>query len=131
MRGNERVADLVIGDAALFIGIETATATLRTGNDLLNGLFKIALRDRVRPSAHGQQCGLVEHICKVRAGHSGGGRCHTAKVDVSSELLAARVDLENRLPTIEIGRIHDDLAIKPARAQQCTIENLGGWWPRG
>ena len=35
------------------------------------------------------------------------------------------MNFENRLATVEVGRIHDDLAIKPAGPEQGAIEDFG------
>jgi hypothetical protein len=41
-----------------------------------------------------------------------------------SELHAPRVDVENGLAPLQIGVIHDDLAVEPSRAQQRRVERL-------
>ena len=122
--GDERVADFMIGDALLFVFVQPAASALRTSDDFLDSVLQVALGDGVRLATRSQYGRFIEHIGKVRAGHSGGGRGQTTKVDIGRKLFPARVDLENRFATIEVGRIDHDLAIESTGTQKGAVEDF-------
>ena len=47
------------------------------------------------------------------------------EVDVVGERLAPGVDLEDAEPALEVGAVHDDLAVEAARTQQRRVEDVG------
>jgi hypothetical protein len=53
VRGNQRVAGFMIGDAALFPIVQTTAPAFGTGNDFLDCCLHVALGNF--PSAHGEQ----------------------------------------------------------------------------
>ena len=52
-------------------------------------------------------------------------RAITFRLDVAVERNLAHVDLEDLLPTPNVGQRHDDLAIEASRTKQSRIENVG------
>src|SRR5262249_38205592 len=122
--GDEGVADFVIGDPTFFFFAEAATFALGTGKDLLDGFFEVALLNFFALAASGQKSSFVDSVCEVGAGKAGSGLCDSAEVHFPGERFAANVNLQDRLASINVRRINDDLAIETARAQQRAVENI-------
>ena len=71
-----------------------------------------------------QQGSLVDDVGQIGAHHSRGSAGNDFQVDVITEFHTLAVNLENRLPAVQVGSIHHHLAIETTRAQQGRVENL-------
>ena len=86
---------------------------------------RLRVGDQLLVLAGGEQRGLVEHVGEVGAGEAGRTASNAEQVDVGRDRLAARVDLEDLVATVEVGGVDLDLAVEAARAQQRRVEHVG------
>ena len=121
--GNERVAALVVGeDPLLLLGHDAAL--LEAGEHPLHRSLEVLLADVLLVVARREDCCLVRDVREVGAGEPGGATGDDRDVDIGTEGLRARVDGEDLLAALEIGRRDVDLAVEAARAQERGIEIL-------
>ena len=124
-RRHQRVADLVIGDDALFDIRQNGPLLLRPGDDRLEGDKQVLLRHGLAALADGPQCRLVD---EVRQGRTDSPRCRLGdlvEIDILGQLDISGVDPEGLVPAIEIGPVDDDAAVKSTGAQQRLVQNFG------
>ena len=124
-RGDQRVADLVVGHDALFGVGQDGALLLRARDDKLKGRQQILLVDGLSPLPHGAQRRLVDEVGKVRADRARGRLRDLVQVDVLGELDVLRVHAERLIAPGEVRPVDDDAAVKAARAQKRLIEDLG------
>src|SRR5206468_9886078 len=87
---DQRVAGLVPGDNALFVGGDHLPR-LKPGDDSLEGVVEVGLRDEVAPAAPGVDRGLVAEVGQVGAGEAGRVPGDPLHVHVLGEGLGAGV----------------------------------------
>src|SRR5690606_162503 len=77
------------------------------------------------PPAGGEEGGLVDQIGQVGSGEPGGAAGEDLEIDVFAQRLASGVNAEDRLPSVDVGCVDDDLTIEAARAEQGRVEDVG------
>lgn len=85
VRGNQRVAGFMIGNAALFLVVQTTSLAFGTGNDFLDCFFKVTLSNFRHLSASSQQSSFVENVCQIGARKTGGGSGDASQVNIRRE----------------------------------------------
>ena len=123
-RGNQRVANLVVGHDALFGVGQDGALLLRARDDKLKGRQQILLVDSLAPHAHGAQRRLVDEVCQIRTDRTRSRLRNLVQVDILGQLDIFCVDAQRLVASGEIGPVDDDAAVKAARAQQRLIEDL-------
>ena len=123
--GGQRVAALVVGGHRLVVVVHDARALLRASDDAVDGLVDGALVDETHVGSRGQQGCLVEDVGQVRAGEPGGALGDLTQVHLLGERLAVRVNLQDRLAALQVGRLDRDLTIEATGTQQRRVENVG------
>ena len=123
--GDERVADLVVGDRPLFLVGEDGIFLLITRDDDLDALLKVGLRGKAPAVAHGAQRGLVDDVCKLCARGAGGHACDLAEVHVLGDLDLAGVHPEDLLAALEVRQLHGHAPVKTAGPRERGVERLG------
>ena len=123
-RGNQRMANLMIGHDALFGVGQNGTLLLRARDDKFKGRQQILLVDSLAPHAHGAQRRLVDEVCQIRADRACSRLRNLVQIDILGQLDIFRVDAQRLVTSGEIGPVNDDAAVKAARTQQCLVENL-------
>ena len=123
--GDERVADLVVGDRPLFLVGEDGIFLLITRDDDLDALLKVGLRGKAPAVAHGAQRGLVDDVCKLCARGAGGHARDLAEVHVLGDLDLAGVHLEDLLAALEVGQLHGHAPVKAAGPRERGVERFG------
>ena len=68
LRRDEGVADLVVGDDALFLVGHDGVLLLIARDDDLNALLEVRLRGKAAAVAHGAKRRFVDDVGKLRAG---------------------------------------------------------------
>ena len=124
-RRDERVADLVIGNDLLLLIGENGVFLLISGDDDLDALFEVRLRDNGAAVAHGAQRGLVDDVGKLRAGSAGGHTRDGVEIHVLRRLDFAGVNFQNGLASGKIGQLHRHAAVKAAGARERRVERFG------
>ena len=121
---HQRVTGLVVGGHhPLAVGDDPALA-LRPGDDAVDRLGQLVAADRLAVLARGQDRRLVDQVLQIGAGESRRLPRQTLDRDVLLERLAARVDLEDRQPALDVGAVEDHLAVEAAGPQQRRIEHV-------
>ena len=123
-RRDQRVADLVVGDDALFRVGQHRALFLRARNDELERRQQILLVDGLAAQTHGAQRRLVHEVCQIRADRARGRLCDLVQVDVLGEFDVLRVHAERLIAPGEVRPVDDDAAVKAARAQKRLVEDL-------
>ena len=117
------MAALVVGeDALLLLGHDPAL--LETGEHALHGALEVLLADVLLIVAGRKDRRLVRDVREVGAREPGRAAREHADVDVCAERLRARVDAEDLLAPVQVGRRDVDLAVEAARPQQGGVEVL-------
>ena len=80
--------------------------------------------DGILSPAGGQERRLVQQVCEIGAGKTGGGGGDGPQIHARSEVDAAGVDAQDRLATADVRAIHENLPIESARPQQSGIQCL-------
>ena len=124
-RRNERMTGLVVGDDPFFVVGEDGVLLLIACDDDLNALLQIGLGGEPAARAHGAQRGFVDDVRKLRAGSAGGHAGDLVEIDVLRDLDLPRVDLQNFLAALEVGKLDRHAAVKAARARERGIEGFG------
>ena len=123
-RGDEGVAGLVVGDALLFVGVHDAALALQADGAALDRLVELGHGHRLLAGAGGHQGGLVDEVGQVGADRPRRQGGDAAQVHVGVEADVADVDLEDRLAAVDVGPVHDHLAVEASRPQQGGVERL-------
>ena len=123
-RRDQRVADLVVGDDALFRVGQHRALFLRARDDELERRQQILLVDGLAAQTHGAQRRLVHEVRQIRADRARGRLRDLVQVDVLGELDVLRVHAERLIAPGEIRPVDDDAAVKAARAQKRLVEDL-------
>ena len=118
------MSGLVVGHLFELFFSELSAAALGAGDHAFNSFVQLRLGDLcgVLPGRH--QGGLVEKVGDIRSGKAGGVRGDQGEVDIVCEGLVLGVNLEDRLSALQVGRIDDDLAVKPSRPQERGIQDV-------
>ena len=120
----ERVAALVVRGDLLFVLGDDLGLAARATHHAVRGLFQRVRRNDISADARREQRRLVEDVCQVRAGHTGGTLGQLLDVDIFRQRFTFGVDLENLLAAGKIRVGHRDLAVEAARAQQRLVEDV-------
>ena len=124
-RGDQGVADLVVGDDALFLGGDDHALLFAAGDDVFGGAVEVSLADGGAVVAHSGEGGLVQDVGQLCAGRAGRGVGHALEVDVGLHGFLSGVHLEDFLAALEVGQLHRDAAVEAAGSQQRLVEDLG------
>ena len=119
------MARLVIGGHPLFIVGHDHRLALDAHQHLVLGVLEIAHRDHPLGTAGGKQRRFVDEVGKIGAREPRRAARNGAGIDVGRQRHLLHVDGKDLLAALDVGATDDNLAIKPARAQQCRIENIG------
>ena len=65
--------------------------------------------------------GFVQGVGQVRTGKPGRDLGDAAEVDRGIERFLSRMNLEDRLASFDVGRVKNDLAIEPSRAEESMV----------
>src|SRR3989344_1236478 len=123
--GHQRMTGLVVRGDLLFFVRDDAALAFGAEDHFLDRIEELLLADRffVLPGRRDRR--LVHKIRKVRSGEARGANRDAAQVDACVELLAARVDREDRLAVVDVGKVEDHAPVEAAGAEERRIENIG------
>ena len=119
------VTALVVCGDRLVVVVHDARSLLGACDDTVNGLVDGSIVDELHVRARGEKRRLVEDVGQVRAREARGAFGDLAKVHLLGEGLALRVDLEDRLASLQVRRLDGDLAVEASGAQKRRIEDVG------
>ena len=119
------MADLVVGDDALFLVGHDGVLLLIARNDDLNALLEVRLRGKAAAVAHGAKRRFIDDVCKLRAGSAARHTRDLVEVDVLGDLDLFGVNLQDLLAALEVGQLHRHAAVKAAGARERRVEGLG------
>jgi len=123
--GNQRVADFMVGDNALFGVGQHGALLFGARDDDLEGGQQILLVDGLAAQPHGAQRRLVHEVGQIRADGAGGGLRDLVQIDVLGELDVLGVHAQRLVAALQVRTVNDDAAVETARAQQRLVEDLG------
>ena len=95
------------------------------GHHAVDRLLELREADQLEVVARREQRGLVHEVGEVGTGEPGRAARDDVEVDARRERLLLAVHREDRLASLEIGTVDDDLAVEATRAQQRGIEDVG------
>src|SRR5215210_1083186 len=119
------VSGLVVGGDLLLLLGDQARLALGTGDDPVHGLLHLGHVYLVLVVPRGQERRLVDQVGQVRAGEARGSPGERLYGHVGTQGLASGVDLEDLLPSREVGTVHHDLPVETPWPQQCRVEDVG------
>ena len=122
---DQGVAALVVRDGVLRLFVQHAALALGPGDDALHGLGHFLLRDDLLAATRGEQRRLVHEVGQVGTREARRELGHLRQVDVAADGLVLRVHLQDLLAALHVGRVHHDLAVEAAGAQQRRVQNVG------
>ncbi|MPN06618.1 hypothetical protein SDC9_153874 [bioreactor metagenome] len=122
--GHKRMADFVVRNNLFLLGQYDGALALIAGDDHLNALIQVALRNRAAPHAHSAQGGFVYDVGKLCARGAGRRARKRVKVDVAVHIHVFRVNLEYLLAPFEIRQLDRYAAVKATGAQQRLIKRF-------
>ena len=122
---HQRVAHLMIGDDPLFLLGDDGAFLFAAGDDHLKGHQQIVLVHSLASLADGAQRRLVHQIGQVRAHAACGGLSDFVQIHILGQMDVAGMHLQRGQTACQIGPIHGDTPVKPARTQQRLIQHLG------
>ena len=120
-----RVSRLVISGLALFLRFDLIIALLSAHRDFDKRFFDIDHADERLVFPRRKKSGLVEQVCKVRAGKADRRLRDLFEIHIVFKRLALRVHLQNVLSALDVGIVHRNLSVKSSRTQKRRIENVG------
>src|SRR5208282_3470094 len=123
-RGDQRVAHLVIGDAASFLWAEHATLLLKAGDDAFDRHSEVVERDRVAVAPRRYDSGFIDQVGEVGAGEAGSEPCDLIEIEVCGKPHLGGMYLQNFATPRAVGTVDQHLAVEPSRAQQGGIKYL-------
>ena len=92
---------------------------------LVARLIEIVVGDDLTAAADREQRRLVDQVRELGAREAGRATGNLPEIDVRVERNFLRVDAENLLATLDVGRADGHLTIEAAGTQQRRIENVG------
>ena len=122
--GDDRMAELVIGDDAAFLRDKEPVLLLQAGNDPFHRGGEIAQMHAVGAAPRRQQRRLVDKIGEVGAGKAGRQFGDLHRIDVLRQHRLFQMHLQDCNPILLVGAVDQDLAVETAGAQQRRIEYL-------
>src|SRR4029077_7815170 len=96
----------------------------RSCDDAGNRFLELELADRLLVVAGGENRGLINKVARVGPGKTGRLPRQHFEVDLAVERLVARVSLENRAATADVGAIERHVPVEATRTKQRGIEDI-------
>src|SRR5262249_10098138 len=123
-RGHQRVAHLVIGDAAALLRAEDAALLLVAGRHAFNYRGEVIERHRVAVAPRRHNGGLVDEVGEVGAGEAGCQPGDLVEIDVRGKLHLGDMHLQDFQPSGAVGAVDYHLTVEPSGTQQGRIKHL-------
>ena len=123
--GNDGVAGLVVAGDELILFLHNAGFLFNAHNHLDGSLFYVGLGNGLGIFAGGKQCRFVKQVFEVCSGESCGGLRDDFEAYVGGKGRASRMNLEDFLPSLNIGISHHYLTVETAGTCESGIENVG------
>ena len=114
----------MIGGIALLVIAHHHAATLGAHHDFVLGLLEVIHIDQTLATARRKQGSLVHQVGQICTGKTRRATGNNVSLDITSDWHLAHMDLENLFTATNIRQRHNNLAVKPARTQQCRIKNI-------
>ena len=121
--GHQRVPGLVPGDHPLLV-VGDHLARLQPGDDSLERVVEVRLRDEVAAVAAREDRRLVAQVGEVGAGQPRGVAAPRAPCRRPGPAVSTGCGREDPLPPAHVGWWDEHLAVEPARAQQRLVQLL-------
>ena len=121
---DDRVAALVVGDPAAVGLADQHDLALGAQHDLLERVGEVGALDLVVAAPRGQQGRLVDEVGQVGADHARGRLGDLGEVDVVGERDRARVDAQDLLAALAVGRLDEHAPVEAPGAQQRRVEHV-------
>ena len=121
-RGNQRMADLVVGYDLLLMIRKDCILFLVSSYDNFNALLQIRLCDNLSSAADSPQSSLVDDICKLCTRSTGGHAGDLLKVNPIRQLDLLAVYLQNGFAPLQIGELYRNTPVKAPRTGQCRVQ---------
>ena len=119
--GADGVPGLVVGHDPLLV-IGDHAARLHAGDDPLERRLEVLGGDLLALRPAGEDRSLVADVGQVGARQAAGLAGDQVELYVAGQRFVARVDLDDRLATLEVGGRDEDLAVEAPRAHQRGVE---------
>ncbi len=116
---------LMVGDYPPLLLAHHPALLLQTRHDPLYRLLELGHPHSVLPPPGCKERRLVYHVGQVRPDETGGHGRQGLEVHILGQPYPLGVDPQDLLPPLQVGAIHQDVAIEAARAKERRVEDLG------
>ena len=121
---DDGVARLVVGHDLLLARADQPGPALEPAHHAVDRLVEVGHLDGVLVGPGGAEGGLVDEVGQVGAHEPRRARRNRRQIDARRQRDPARVNAQDHLPTLQIGPVHDHLAVEAAGPEQRGIEDL-------
>ena len=115
---------LVVGGHFLLFLRHGECLALSTHHDLVPCILELAHGNLALVATGREQRRLVDEVSEIRARKAGRAARDVLRVDVLAHGLAAHVDAEDFLASVDVGQGHFDLTVEATGTQQSFIEHI-------
>ena len=114
---------MIGNDEFLFLG-KDAVFFLIAGDDNLDTLLKVCLSGKTSAVTDCTKRCLVDDVCKLCSGGSGGSFCNVVEVYVICDLDLFRMNLQNLLTALEVRKLYWNPAVETARTKKSRVKGI-------
>ena len=118
------MADLMVGDDALFFIVQDLVLLLRTGQNRVHSLLQVKLGHGLAAVAHRAEGGLVHNVGQLGTGGTGRHPRDNGKITVGAKAHLFGVQAQDALAPLEVGQLHRHAPVKPAGTGQRRVKRL-------
>jgi len=119
------MAGLVVCDALPFLVLDVHPLACQPREHAVERFLKVLELDALLVPPGGEERGLVAQVLEVRPHEPRRAAGEDGEIHVRGELLVPDMDLEDRLPPVQIRGGNCDLAVESPGAEQGEVEDIG------
>ena len=110
-------------ELTLVLGQDEAP-TLGAEHDFVLRLVEVLHRDLVAVAPGGKECGLVTDVLEIGPAHPGRAPRDECQLDVFRQRQLLGMNAQDALPALQVGEVHDDLAVEAPWPQKRRVEHV-------
>ena len=122
--GNQGMAGFMVGNPVLLLLAHGVMLLFRTGDNPLDGIFKIFGGHSFPPAAGREDGRFIGHVGQVGAHQSRRPAGDEMQIHVLGQLQLLGMDLQDRFPPLQIRLVNHDLAVEAPGPQQGLVKDF-------